>query len=101
MEITRLEVMLWKTRINTSTKEEAIGITRIINNRSSSTIKQFSVKRFKSEQIIKVTLLYQGVISLLLVVGTLYNAYGLYSLIGLMFIFLTGQGLIGPKTTAL
>ena len=59
------------------------------------------LKRFKSEQIIKVTLLYQGMIGLLLVAGTLFDAYGLYGLIALMFIFLTGQGLIGPNTAAL
>jgi DHA1 family bicyclomycin/chloramphenicol resistance-like MFS transporter len=59
------------------------------------------LKRFKSEQLIKVTLIYQAVIGLLLVVGTWNDWYGKYSLILLMFFFLTGQGITNPNATAL
>lgn len=59
------------------------------------------LKKFKSEQIIKVTLMYQSVAGLVLVIGTYYQWYTMYGLIALMFVFLTGQGLIGPNTSAL
>ena len=59
------------------------------------------LKKYTSAQIIKITLWYQSVVGLILVVGTYYEWYTLYSLIGLMFIFLTGQGLSSPNTSAL
>lgn len=67
----------------------------------STQANHFLLKRFTSEQIIKVTLVYQGIIGIALVAASLYGGLGLYSLLILMFIFLTGQGLIGPNTTAL
>jgi MFS transporter, DHA1 family, multidrug resistance protein len=59
------------------------------------------LKKFKSEEIIIVTLLYQTVIGLFLIMGTWLGWYNLYALVFLMFIFLTGQGLINPNATAL
>lgn len=59
------------------------------------------LKKFKSEQIIKVTLWYQGVVGILLVGGVYYNWFTLLSLIAFLFIFLTGQGLLGPNSGAL
>jgi len=59
------------------------------------------LKKFRSEQIIKATLIYQTVIGVFLTVGVYYGWYGKYALIGLMFIFLTGQGLTGPNASAL
>ncbi|MEJ7643939.1 MAG: Bcr/CflA family multidrug efflux MFS transporter [Chryseolinea sp.] len=59
------------------------------------------LKHFNSEQIVRATLLYQGVLGLVLVGGTLYGGWGLNSLIALLFFFLCGQGLIGPNSTAL
>ena len=67
----------------------------------STQLNHFLLKKYKSEEIIKVTLLYQSVIGFLLIVGVWNNWYNLYSLIGMMFIFLTGQGLTGPNTSAL
>ena len=59
------------------------------------------LKRFRSEQLIKFTLFYQAIVGVLLVVGTYYHWYTMYELIALMFIFLTGQGIISPNTSAL
>jgi len=59
------------------------------------------LKRFRSEQVIFVTLLYQTAVGLLLTVGTWAGWYGPYALIALMFIFLTGQGLVNPNASAL
>lgn len=59
------------------------------------------LKKFKSEQIIKFTLCYQSIIGAALITGTYYGWYGKFSLIAMMFIFFTGQGLTGPNTSAL
>lgn len=67
----------------------------------STQLNHFLLKKFRSEQIIKFTLYYQSVVGVLLVVGTFYGWYNAYQLIALMFIFLTGQGLTGPNSTAL
>ncbi len=64
-------------------------------------LNHFLLKKFRSEQIIQVTLLYQTAVGLILVVGTSYGIFGLYSLIALMFVFLTGQGLSSPNAAAL
>lgn len=64
-------------------------------------LNHFLLKKFRSEQIIQVTLLYQTVVGFLLVLGTSYGILGLYSLIALMFVFLTGQGLSSPNAAAL
>ncbi len=67
----------------------------------STQLNHLLLKKFKSEQIIKFTLCYQSVIGIVLIVGTYYGWYGKFSLIALMFIFFTGQGLTGPNTSAL
>jgi DHA1 family bicyclomycin/chloramphenicol resistance-like MFS transporter len=67
----------------------------------STQLNHFLLKRFTSQEIIKTTLMYQSVVGTLLVAGVWNNWYNLYTLIGMMFIFLTGQGLTGPNTSAL
>ncbi|MCF2492791.1 multidrug effflux MFS transporter [Dyadobacter chenhuakuii] len=67
----------------------------------STQLNHILLKKFKSEQIIKVTLFYQSIVGILLIAGVYNNWFGLYSLIGMMFVFLTGQGLTGPNSSAL
>jgi len=67
----------------------------------STQLNHFLLKKYKSEQIIKATLFYQSIVGLILITGVYNNWFGLYSLIGMMFVFLTGQGLTGPNTSAL
>jgi DHA1 family bicyclomycin/chloramphenicol resistance-like MFS transporter len=67
----------------------------------STQLNHFLLKKFQSQEIIRITLIYQSVVGLLLIVGVYNHWYGLYSLIAMMFIFLTGQGLTGPNTSAL
>ncbi|UHG89289.1 multidrug effflux MFS transporter [Spirosoma oryzicola] len=62
---------------------------------------RFLLKRFTSEQIIYVTLLYQCAVGLLMVLGTWAGWFGQYGLIVMLFLFLCGQGLTGPNSTAL
>jgi MFS transporter, DHA1 family, multidrug resistance protein len=59
------------------------------------------LKKFTSQQLIRVALIYQTVVGLLLVFGVALNWYGPFALIGLIFIFLTGQGLTNPNVMAL
>jgi len=67
----------------------------------STQLNHFLLKKYKSQEIIKMTLIYQSVVGVFLILGVYYNWFGLYTLIGIMFIFLTGQGLTGPNTSAL
>jgi DHA1 family bicyclomycin/chloramphenicol resistance-like MFS transporter len=67
----------------------------------STQLNHVLLKKFKSEQIIKFTLCYQSIIGVILIIGTYYGWYGKFALIGMMFIFFTGQGLTGPNTSAL
>jgi DHA1 family bicyclomycin/chloramphenicol resistance-like MFS transporter len=67
----------------------------------STQLNHFLLKRYKSEQVIFVTLIYQTITGLLLTYGTWAGWYGKIELIALMFIFLTGQGLTNPNASAL
>ncbi|TLV03548.1 multidrug effflux MFS transporter [Dyadobacter luticola] len=67
----------------------------------STQLNHLLLKKFTSEQIIKVTLLYQSLLGVILIAGVYNNWFGLLGLVGVMFLFLTGQGLTGPNTSAL
>ncbi len=67
----------------------------------STQLNHIFLKKYTSQQIIMVALSYQTVIGLLLLAGTWYGWYSPLGLIGMMFIFLTGQGLTNPNATAL
>lgn len=67
----------------------------------STQLNHILLKKFTSENIIKFTLLYQTIAGIVLVLGVYNNWYSVYSLVGVMFIFFTGQGLTGPNTSAL
>lgn len=67
----------------------------------STQLNHFLLKKFTSEGIIKVTLVYQTVVGAIMVLGVYYNWYSVYSLVAVMFVFFIGQGLIGPNTSAL
>lgn len=67
----------------------------------STQLNHILLRRFTSEQIIRATLIAQTFIGTLLIVGVWKHWYNLYSLIGMMFIFLAGQGLTGPNASAL
>lgn len=67
----------------------------------STQLNHILLKKYTSEQIIKVTLVYQSIVGFVLILGVYNNWFGLFSLIGMMFVFLTGQGLTGPNASAL
>ena len=59
------------------------------------------LQRFTSQQLTRFALIYQTTVGLTLVLGTQYGWFGKYALIGMLFLFLLGQGLTGPNSTAL
>ncbi|MEO5977251.1 MAG: multidrug effflux MFS transporter [Chryseolinea sp.] len=67
----------------------------------STQLNHIILKRATSENAIRYALIFQGVVGMLLVGGTLLGGWNLFALLALMFLFLCGQGLIGPNTSAL
>lgn len=67
----------------------------------STQLNHILLKKFSSQQIINFSLHYQSFTGLLLVLGVFFNLLNVYSLVALMFVFLTAHGLNGPNTTAL
>jgi DHA1 family bicyclomycin/chloramphenicol resistance-like MFS transporter len=67
----------------------------------STQLNHLLLRKFKSEQIIKVALYYQFGIGIIMVVGTWMNWFNAMGLVAVMFFFLSGQGLAGPNTSAL
>lgn len=68
---------------------------------SASQLNSVLLKKYKSEQIIKGALSFQGVIGILLVSSSLFGFSELYSTIALVFLFLCCQGFIFPNASAL
>lgn len=67
----------------------------------SSQLNTVVLKRFTSEQIMKVVLIAQTLIGMLLVAGTMLNILGLFGTIFLIFLFLSCQGFTFPNSAAL
>lgn len=68
---------------------------------TASQVNTFMLKKYTSQQIVKVTLLCQVVAGALLVFGTLFQIIEMYSMIVLVFLFLSTQGFAFPNTSAL
>jgi len=68
---------------------------------TTSQLNNLLLKRFKSEQIIRVTILLQALIGLTLVVGTVMNWFGLIGIIVCIALFLSCQGFSFPNASAL
>jgi DHA1 family bicyclomycin/chloramphenicol resistance-like MFS transporter len=67
----------------------------------SSQLNRVFLKRYTSEQLIRVALIWQIVIGLFLIIGAYLNWFGLYSLIITIFLFMAGQGFTVPNASAL
>jgi DHA1 family bicyclomycin/chloramphenicol resistance-like MFS transporter len=68
---------------------------------SASQLNSILLKKYTSDQIIKVTLSVQGVIGIVLVSTSLFGYSELYSTITLVFLFLCCQGFLFPNASAL
>jgi MFS transporter, DHA1 family, multidrug resistance protein len=67
----------------------------------SSQLNYFLLKRFSNAQLVRYPLAYQSVLGTIMVLGIVYNWFNLFSLLAVMFVFVTGQGLVGPNASAL
>ena len=68
---------------------------------TSSQINSVLLRKFTSEQIIRIALLCQSVTGIILFLGTVYHLLGLFSTLFLVFIFLSCQGFTFPNSSAL
>lgn len=67
----------------------------------ASQLNSMLLKKYKSEQIIRVALLCQSITGILLFLGSWYGWLGLYSTIVMIGIFLSTQGFTFPNSSAL
>ena len=68
---------------------------------TSSQLNNLLLKRYSGSQIVKTTLIVQTSIGLLLVAGSAFDFLNLYSIIVLIFLFLSCQGFTFPNSAAL
>jgi MFS transporter, DHA1 family, multidrug resistance protein len=68
---------------------------------TASQVNNLLLKKFSSEQIVKITLIIQTVTGAVLFIGSTVNVLGLYSFIFLLFLFLSCQGFNFPNSSAL
>lgn len=67
----------------------------------STQLNHYLLRKYKSQQIIHFSLHYQVFTGLLLILGIYAQWLNIYTLVGLMFLFLTAHGLNSPNTAAL
>ncbi len=67
----------------------------------SAQLNHLLLKRFRSSQIIKTTLLYQTCMGVILITGTWFGWFNKLEFIGLIALFLSGHGLTNPNANAL
>jgi MFS transporter, DHA1 family, multidrug resistance protein len=68
---------------------------------TASQVNTLLLKKYSSEQIIRVTLFCQCLAGIALVLGTYFHFLGLYSTIFLIWVFLSTQGFAFPNSSAL
>lgn len=67
----------------------------------SSQLNYLLLRKFSNAQLVRYPLIYQTVLGSVMVIGTMLGWFNLFGLLAIMFVFVTGQGLIGPNATAL
>ena len=67
----------------------------------SSQVNSFVLRKFTSEQVIKIATICQSVVGIVLAAVSYFGGGELYSTIFLIFLFLCGQGFIFPNASAL
>jgi len=67
----------------------------------SAQVNNFALRKYSSEQVIKIATLCQSIVGIVLAVMSYFGWGDLYSTIFLIFLFLGGQGFIFPNASAL
>jgi DHA1 family bicyclomycin/chloramphenicol resistance-like MFS transporter len=67
----------------------------------STQLNHLLLRRYRSGQIVKATLILQTILGLFLLAGTWFVWFDQYALIALIALFLAGHGLTNPNATAL
>ncbi len=67
----------------------------------SSQLNHLLLRKFSNAQLVRYPLIYQTVLGSVMVIGTMYGWFSFTTLLVIMFVFVTGQGLVGPNATAL
>lgn len=68
---------------------------------TASQLNTLLLRKYSSQRIVKITLICQTFLGALLLLGTLFNIIEMYSMIVLVFLFLSTQGFAFPNTSAL
>jgi MFS transporter, DHA1 family, multidrug resistance protein len=66
-----------------------------------SQLNHLLLNRFSSQQLVKYALRFQGFLGVFFVIGVVYGWFNMIGFFIMTFLFLTGQGLTGPNSTAL
>jgi DHA1 family bicyclomycin/chloramphenicol resistance-like MFS transporter len=66
-----------------------------------SQLNHLLLNRFSSQQLVKYTLRFQAVVGTVFVAGVIYDWFDIVGFFSMTFLFLAGQGLTGPNSTAL
>lgn len=67
----------------------------------SSQLNSILLKKYTSEQLIRVALISQSIISMIFLIGVLNDVFDLYGVIAMFFLFLSCLGLSNPNTAGL
>ncbi len=67
----------------------------------SAQFNHFLLKKYTSQQLVKYALAYQTITGLVLVAGVWLDGFDIVSLTVMIFLFVLGQGLTGPNSSAL
>jgi len=67
----------------------------------SSQLNHLLLRKFTNAEIVRYPIIGQAVVGIVMVTGTLYGWFNMYTLLAIMFVFVCGQGIVGPNATAL
>jgi DHA1 family bicyclomycin/chloramphenicol resistance-like MFS transporter len=67
----------------------------------SSQLNHLLLKKFTNAEVVRYPIIGQSIVGTIMVVGTVYGWFNMYGLLAIMFLFVCGQGIVGPNATAL
>jgi DHA1 family bicyclomycin/chloramphenicol resistance-like MFS transporter len=67
----------------------------------SSQLNYLLLKKFTNAEMVRYPMIAQTVVGVVMVIGTICGWFNMYGLLAIMFVFVCGQGIIGPNATAL